>query len=151
MDPYKTPQSDLIDKNTRPYRPIRGILAGLGYTILLAMLVGLLWAVAIGLVLGFDFMSPDIESMYSQNFTYLAGDMALTAAMLFLGGRAVGWRSPGKELQFGFVLTAVTIAIYLLGMISFDAFITYPLIYNLGVLGLVVLVIPIGARSQVNA
>ncbi len=151
MDPYRTPQSDLIDKSSRPYKPVKGVLAGLGYTILLATLVGLLWAVVIGLILGFDLTSPDIESVYSQSFIYLAGDMVLTAAMLFLGGRAVGWRSPGKELRFGFVLTAITAAIYLLGMFSFDAFTAYPLFYNLGILALVVFVIPIGARSQLNA
>jgi peptidoglycan/LPS O-acetylase OafA/YrhL len=147
MDAYRTPDSELIDGNNRPYKPLRGLLAGLGYTLLLATVISVIWLLLFGLMLGFDLTSPGLEKELAGSPLYMASDLITGAIVLFFGGRAVGTRTPGKELMFGFILAAITIIIYLILMLATESFKTFPLIYNLTTLFMTAVVVPYGSKS----
>jgi len=143
MDVYKTPNSELIDDNNRPYKPVKGILVGLSYTIVLAMIA----SVVLIFVFGFDLTSPNLESEMANSGFFMLSDTIIGAIVLFFGGRAVGKRTPGKELKFGVILAIITTVIYLIVMIPAESFKTYPLIYNLATFVITAIAIPYGSKS----
>ncbi len=147
MDVYKTPGSKLIDENNRPYRPVKGVLVGLGYTILLTTIVGMIWLFAFGAISGFDLASPNLESEMAGSTLYMISDTIVSAIVLFFGGRAVGKRTPGKEFRFGVILAIITAIIYLLLMVATESLETFPLIYILITFVITAIAIPYGARS----
>ena len=143
MDVYKTPGSELIDDHNRSYKPVRGILVGLSYTLVLAMIASMI----LTFVFGFNLTSPNLESEIANSSFFMITDTITGAIVLFYGGRAVGKRTPGKELKFGAILAIITAVIYLILMISTDSFITYPLIYNLATFVVTAIAIPYGSKS----
>ena len=147
MDVYETPKSDLIDDNNRPFKPIKGILIGLFYTIVLAMIVSILWLLAVGAILGFDLNSPNLESEMAGSLIYMTSDSIISAIILFFGGRAVGKRTPGKEMKYGIILTAMTIVIYLLLVIATESYKTSPIIYVLATFIITAIAVPYGSKS----
>ena len=147
MDVYKTPGSELIDENNRPFKPVKGILVSLSYTILLATIVSIIWLLASGTLLGFDLTSPNLESEMANSDIYMISDTIVSAIVLFLGGRAVGKRTPGKELKFGVILAIITAIIYLILMIATESFKTYPLIYHLILFVITAIAVPYGSKS----
>ena len=147
MDAYKTPESELINDNNRPYKPIKGVLIGLIYTIVLATIISMIWLFAFGAILGFDLTSPNLESEMANSTPYMISDAIVSAILLFLGGRAVGKRTPGKELKFGVILAIITAIIYLILMIATESLKTFPLIYILMTFVITAIVVPYGSKS----
>ncbi len=80
---------------TKPFgmKPVKGILVGLGYTMLLATIIGMIWLFAFGAILGFDLTSPNLESEMAGSTLYMISDTIVSAIVLFLGGRAAGKRT----------------------------------------------------------
>ena len=144
MDVYKTPNSELIDDNNRPYKPVKGILVGLGYTIVLATIASMVLL----LVFGFDLASSNLESVLANSSLFMLSDTILGAIVLFFGGRAIGKSTPGKELKFGVILATITAIIHLIVMIPAESFRTYPLIYNLAIFVMTAIAIPYGSKSS---
>lgn len=151
MDVYKTPVAELIDDNNRPYKPVKGILIGLSYTLILASIVSMTWLVACAFVLGFDLTSPTIETELAGNRFYMLSDTLVSALVLFFGGRAIGKQTPGKELKFGFILAFITIVLFLLLMLVTDSFKIYPLYYILLTLVTTAVVIPYGSKTAAGS
>ena len=144
MDIYKTPGSELIDDRNRPYKPVRGIFVGLSYTIVLTMIASMILL----FVFGFDLASPSLESEIADSSFFMFSDTIISALVMFFAGRAVGKRTPGKELKFGVILAVITAVIYLIFMISTESFKTYPLIYNLATFVVTAIAIPYGSKSS---
>ncbi len=134
---------------TKPFgmKPVKGILVGLGYTILLATIIGMIWLFAFGTILGFDLTSPNLESEMAGSTLYMISDTIVSAIVLFLGGRAAGKRTPGKELRFGVILASITAIIYLILIIATGSLETFPLIYVLMAFVVTAIAVPYGAKS----
>ncbi len=147
MDVYKTPGSELIEENNRPYKPVKGILVGLSYTILLATIISMIWLFAFGALLGFDLTSPNLETEMANSTLYMISDTIVSTIILFLGGRAIGKRTPGKELKFGVILAVITAIIYLILMIATESLKTFPLIYILITFVITAIAVPYGSKS----
>ncbi len=147
MDVYKTPDSELIDGNNRPYKPVKGVLVGLGYTVILATIISMILLFALAAILGFDLTSPNLETEMANSAIYMISDTIVSTIVLFFGGRATGKRVPGKELKFGLILSTITIIIYLLLMIATESFKTFPLIYILSTFVITAIVVPYGSKS----
>ena len=143
MDVYKTPNSELIDDYNRPYKPVRAILVGLSYSIVLAMIASMILL----FVFGFDLTSPNLDSEIANSNFFMLSDTIIAAIVLFFGGRAVGKRTPGKELKFGVILAIITAVIYLMAMISTESYKISPLIYTLASFVIPVIAIPYGSKS----
>ncbi len=151
MDAYKTPASKLIDNTNRPFEPVKGVLVGLIYTVIITTITSIAWLVAVGSILGFDLASPDLESEMAQSPIYLISDMIVGAVILYFGGRAVGTRTPGKEIKYGAVLATITVFVYMALMIATESLDTYPLVYTLATIVITIAVIPYGSKRAAKA
>ena len=78
-------------------------------------------------------------------------DLIFSAAIAFLGGRAVAKNTPGKELIFALLTLAITVGIYVPLFILAEAIQSYPLWYNLGTFLCLTVAIPLGAKFYTNS
>ena len=90
MDVFKAPEAELIDENQRSYRPLKGVLVGLAYTLGLSSIVSGIWGVAAASFLGIDLMATDLENQLAGSHTYMIMDTLINAVIFYLGGRATG-------------------------------------------------------------
>ena len=150
MDAYKTPTSDLHVEFPKEHKPITGILIGLFFVVIVMNITSTLLAIIFGALLGADFTVESWTALLATNNAYLLTDLSISAIVCFYAGRAVGKRTPKKEIYFGVILAIINIAIYLPIFIYTDAFTTYPSWYN--ALSFIVnfSIIPLGASSAAN-
>ena len=151
MDAYKPPESNLLEGKERPNKLIAGILIGLFYTVIVTTIVSAIWLIAFGVFAGLDLTAPSIQTEMSQRPAYMVIDVIFNILVLYLGGRSVGRRTPGRELKFGIILAAITFIIYLAFFVMTDAFEALPLAYNIIALISVVVAIPYGANRAAKS
>ena len=147
MDAYKPPEAELFDESNRPFKPIKGILIGLAYTVIFTTLVSIAWSILFAVMAGIDFAAADFESMLSRSPGFMVPDLILSSIVVYLGGRAVGKRVPTKELKFGFIVALITIAILIPVFVMAEAIQAYPVWYNILSFLIMIVAIPYGAKS----
>lgn len=150
MDAYKTPASNLYIENERPYKPVAGILIGLCFSVLLMHLSSTIIAIIFGALSGEAITEENFSSMLAGSNLYLLADTVVSAVVLFFAGRAIGKRTKGKEIKFAIILALITLSIYLPIYIFSNAFIEYPVWYNLIAFISTVVIVPFGAKSVAN-
>ena len=147
MDPYQIPESELVDNNQRPFRPITGIFIGLSFTVILMIVVSLVWAILFGLISGIDILTEDFELELSQRLSYMIPDLVISTAVVYFGGQAIGNRTPGKELKFGCILALITVLIYISLFLIEAGAAPYPMWYTLLIFVLPIVAIPYGSLT----
>jgi len=81
------------------------------YTIVIPIAVNLIVLLALGLALSVDLDSPEgIDALISSHVFLIPGTI-ITAFFAYLGGRAVGKRTPGHERKFGIMLSILSLII----------------------------------------
>lgn len=150
MDAYRTPASGLHTENQRVSKPISGILIGLCFTILLTTLTSSIMAVVFAASLDAGVTIENLNSEIAKNSIYLLADLAVSSIVIFFAGRAIGKRTPGKEIHYGIILSVITLLIYLPMFWYTNALITYPIWYNLLVLFSLFLILPLGAKTAAH-
>lgn len=147
MDAYRTPASGLNTKSQITYKPVSGILIGLCLTILLANFASAIIVAIFAAWSGTEITSEKLNLAFSQNSSALLADLLVNGVVLFFAGRFIGKRTTGKEMQYGIILSAITLLIYLPTFWLSDAFTIYPYWYNLLAFSSVILALPLGAKT----
>ncbi|MET1077065.1 MAG: hypothetical protein ABWY06_03490 [Pseudomonas sp.] len=148
MDPYQTPETDLQTTTTRPFKPISGLLLGLCIYLILGQLLSVVLTYGYGLALGLDITNVTFMTALAGHPFYLALDLVLSSALLFYAGRVIGKRTPGQELRYAAVLTAILLVLNLLMFYYTDTFSVYPVWYSTLIILITLTMIPLGARNS---
>jgi hypothetical protein len=150
VDAYRTPTADVRVESPKEYKPLVGLLIGLFFTIIIMSITSGGVGFIFGTTLGADFSGQNWNKLLAASNSYLLTDIVVSAIVCFYAGRAIGKRTPGKEIKFGFLLASINIAIYLPMYIYSDAFTTYPSWYNTLTFVINFLFIALGAKRAAN-
>lgn len=150
MSIYKAPKAELEVEGPVIFSPVKAIVYGLFFSIVLTGVASIVVAITFALLLGADISDETaFESLVTNNTALLITDVLVSFFVLYFAGRATGKRVPGQEIKYGFIVSALSVAIYLSLSIAPDA-LSLPMWYNIASLAIIFLAINYGAQSLVN-
>lgn len=151
MHAYKTPSANLNTPHPVPFKPVKAIVIGMLYTIVLMLFVSSILLVAFIFVLGLNNADPTVyETVIPKSTSYLITDILFSFAILYLAGRMACKHTPNQEIKYGFILSVLTLIIYIPFSYSGDTISHYPLWYILVSLANVFIAIYLGAKSRLS-
>ena len=149
MHAYKTPSANLTPPQQIPFKPVKAILIGLLYTIVLMLFVSSVLLVTFIFILDLNNADPTVyETVIPKSVSYLITDILISFVILYLAGRAACKHAPNQEIKYGLILSVLTLLIYVPFSYSGDTISNYPLWYILISLANVFIAIYFGAKSR---
>lgn len=150
MSIYKAPKAELEVDGAAIFSPVKAIVYGLFFSIVLTGIASIVVAITFALMVGADISDEKaLESLLANNTALLITDIVVSFFVLYFAGKAAGKRVPGQEVKYGFIVSALSVAIYLSLSIAPDA-LSLPMWYNIASLAIVFLAINYGAQSLLN-
>ncbi len=148
MEAYKSPKSELHTQENNAFSPAKAIIWGLLISIIFTNVISVIESIAFAAALGADFSDESsFESTLVNSNLFLIVDVLVSTVILFIAGRSVGKRVPGKEGKYGAIVSIIAFSIYLALFSIGKSFSTWPIWYSFLSLFLIPLSIYLGAKS----
>lgn len=130
MEQYRAPASEL-GVGELIYRPKRGVFYSLIFAVVGVLLTSMILATIFAVFMDGDL--NDAEALYTKltnNYLFLFLDLAIDLLVLFLAGRILAKRVPGKESKYSLGVTIAILAIFSFMAISGEETERFPMWYN---------------------
>lgn len=148
MDAYKPPDSKLIRSGDIEIKPLKAILIGLIFTVILAIMLSSVIMVITALSLGIPITNEGLEKQLAQAPLFLLLDVVVSLLFLYLSGFVAAKYVPTQETKYGLILGIITIILYIAFFMQADAFEQYPQWYILISLSGIMPAIYLGAKKR---